>query len=112
MEGTFWGENGDRPRLLAMLETAPQAENQYGGSLHDLPKEVLDLSVSLPLLGYDNISISLREGGWVLTNILSTGKLFQVGEDAAGDFVRYVLEECPGYRPRYTSSEERASIPE
>ena len=73
---------------------------------------MLDLSVSLPLLGYDNISISLREGGWVLTNLLSTGKLFQVGEEAAGDFVRYVLEECPGYRSRYTSSEERAAIPE
>ena len=111
-EETVILEPVDRPRLLAMLETAPQAENQYGGSLHDLPKEVLDLSVSLPLLGYDNISISLREGGWVLTNILSTGKLFQVGEEAAGDFVRYVLEECPGYRPRYTSSEERAAIPE
>ena len=60
---------------------------------------------------YENISISIREEGYIITNILSTGKMFRVGEENTKAFVDYVLDECDGYEIVY-SSNPSDSIPE
>lgn len=80
------------------LLTESGAENVYDESrLHEIPRKVMGISVGIPLLGYQNISLSVQEGGYIKTNILDTGKLFYVGEDKTQAFVDYVTEHCEGY---------------
>lgn len=68
------------------------------------PAETLmELSVSIPLLGYENISIRVDKDGFLTTNILETGKKFYIGTEHAQAFADYVSEECDGYEVRHPS---------
>lgn len=83
-----------------MLLTEADAENIYDESkLHEMPKRIMGASVDIPLLGYQNISLSVQEEGCIKTNILDTGKLFYIGEEQTQDFVDYVIAHCEGYEP-------------
>jgi len=75
------------------------------------PDRILGISVDIPLLGYENISLSVREDGYIVTNILNTGKMFYVGEENTQTFVDYVLTECDGYEIVY-DYENAEPIPE
>ena len=44
-------------------------------------EEVAEFSVNYDLLGQENVSISLRSGGFVTTNVGNIGKCFYVGKD-------------------------------
>lgn len=82
------------------LLTELDAENVYDESaLHTIPRRIMGASVDIPLLGYENISLSVQEDGYIKTNILDTGKLFYIGEDKTQSFVDYVTEYCEGYEP-------------
>ena len=54
----------------------------------------LSIRIDMPLLGYENISISLSENGYLRTNLLDTEKLFYIGEDTVDAFMTYVEENC------------------
>ena len=54
----------------------------------------LSIRIDMPLLGYENISISLSENGYLRTNLLDTEKLFHIGEDKVDAFMAYVEENC------------------
>lgn len=105
-------ENLDPNRVWELLLSNPSAVNEYDDLDPGQPKEILGLSVSVPLLGYENISISIRESGFVMTNILSTGKLFHIGEESTQAFVDYVLRECDGYEIVYKSDPNAEITPE
>lgn len=96
-------------RLWALLDTGLAAENTWRDG-DALPDELLGLSIDVPLLGYENISLSLRADGSVTTNILDTGKRFQLDAAAAQDFADYVRTQCPGYEVIAVESSE--NIPE
>ena len=104
-------ENVDSEKIWAMLLSDPAAENEYDDLDLEQPKEVLDISVSVPLLGYENISISVRENGYVITNILDTGKKFFIGEENTQALVDYVRKECKGYEVAWVY-ENAEPIPE
>ena len=88
----------DSEKVWEMLQAAPDALNEYDQQeLFAIPRRVLGIAVSIPLLGYENISLSVLEDGYVRTNILDTGKLFYVGEEHTKAFTDYVLKECLGY---------------
>ena len=55
---------------------------------------VLSVSVNIPLLGYENISLWVTEDGHLCTNILDTGKAFYIGEEKVNAFVAYVIANC------------------
>ena len=57
-------------------------------------KHKISIRIDMPLLGYENISISLSESGYLRTNLLDTEKLFYIGEDTVGAFLAYVEEHC------------------
>ena len=102
-------DNVEDQLIKDYLLTESDAENVYDESkLHETPRRIMGVSVDIPLLGYDNISLSVQEGGYLKTNILDTGKLFYVGEDKTQAFVDYVTENCDGYEPvtAYTSTAE------
>ena len=54
----------------------------------------LSIRIDMPLLGYENISISLSENGYLRTNLLDTEKLFYIGEDTVDAFMEYVEKNC------------------
>lgn len=66
---------------------------------------LMTVSVNIPLLGYENISVSVSEDGYLTTNILDTGKTFYIGEDTVKEFVNYVVENYTGYKIVYIYSD-------
>ncbi len=64
----------------------------------------MSVSVSIPLLGYENIALTVNEEGSLSTNILDTGKYFFVGTELASRFMEYVIQNYTGYEIRYTDS--------
>ena len=61
----------------------------------------IGISVDIPLLGYKNISVSLTDKGYLLTNILDTGKGFYIGEDKVQEFLYYIKDNYNGYKIVY-----------
>ena len=104
-------EQLDTNKVWDLLLSNTAAINEYDDLDFEMPEKILDICVSVPLLGYENISISIREGGYIITNIFSTGKMFRVGEENTKAFVDYVLDECDGYEIIY-SSNPSDSMPE
>lgn len=66
----------------------------------------INISVDIPMLGYKNISVSLTDKGYLLTNILETGKTFYIGEDKVQDFLNYIKENYNGYKIVYVDENE------
>lgn len=92
---SFRYDGVEADRVWALLLSAPESENVWD-DLAQAPLQDLSLSVNLPLLGYENISIGISADGWLTTNILDTGKQFFVGEEAAQAFLDHVQRECRG----------------
>ncbi len=107
-------ESLDNRLLWDLLFTASEAENEYDDLDHfyDSHQKQLNFSISIPLLGYENISISLWNGGYLETNILDTGKRFHIGEEAVQKVLDYIFNECEGYEIIYTYEENETGIPE
>lgn len=61
----------------------------------------IGISVDIPLLGYKNIRVSLTDKGYLLTNILDTGKGFYIGEDKVQEFLDYIKDNYNGYKIVY-----------
>lgn len=57
-------------------------------------KQKLSVRIDMPLLGYNNISISLSKDGYLRTNLLDTEKIFHIGKDKVDAFMEYVEENC------------------
>lgn len=96
---TIHFENVDSAKIWELLLENPTAENVYSEELlkQEQPKKLLEISINIPLLGYENISLAIMDKGYIQTNILDTGKLFYVGEEYTKGFVEYVLKKCKGY---------------
>lgn len=60
------------------------------------PRELMGISVDIPLWGVENIALHICEEGYIWTNIFSTAKLFYIGEDKTEGFMEYLKEECEG----------------
>jgi len=61
----------------------------------------MSISIDVPLLGYQNISLAVTDTGYLTTNILDTGKAFYLGSDKVDAFMDYVFENCQGHRIVY-----------
>lgn len=60
------------------------------------PRELMGISVDIPLWGVENIALHICEDGYIWTNIFSTAKLFYIGEDKTEGFMEYLKKECEG----------------
>lgn len=67
----------------------------------------ISISVDIPVLGYKNISVSLTDKGYMLTNILDTGKGFYIGEEKVQEFLNYIKENYDGYKIVYVDEKGR-----
>jgi len=66
----------------------------------------ISIAVNIPLLGYKNISVSLTDKGYLITNILATGKGFYIGEAKVQKFLECIKENYDGYEIVYVYKEE------
>ena len=77
------------------------SDNDTGKYTSERFSQSISISVDIPLLGYKNISVSLTDKGYMLTNILDTGKGFYIGEDKVKEFLEYIKENYDGYKIVY-----------
>lgn len=90
--------------IWQMLFNDFSLENIYHDSENytsDYLTQNISISVNIPLLGLQNISVSLTDKGYLLTNILETGKGFYIGEDKVQEFIDYIIENYDGYKIVY-----------
>ncbi len=109
---TVYYEDVDIQKLWELLDSSTDAPNVFDEAAFMQPRDILTVSVSIPLLGYENFSVSIKEGGFVWTNLLDTGKMFYIGEEGTNAFVEYVTESCPGYEIRFETENAVPVIPE
>ena len=103
-------EGVESAKLWELIADCLQAEEVFELEENELPDLILSLSVDVPILGYRGVSLSFRENGYLMTNILGTGKMFCIGEERVRSFVEYVRKECTGYQVVMTKAE--TGIPE
>lgn len=108
----------DSGKIWEMLLSNAEAENvcwELGaGAFFTLfdpeegePREILGISVSIPILGEENLALQVREDGYLWTNLMGmTEKAFLIGEENTRAFVDYVLNECEGYAIQYVFPEQ------
>lgn len=122
---TYWpnGENADvhfdsvdSEKIWELLLSHTEAENVCrnlnSGDFYTLfdpgeePGTILEISVSIPILGEENLALEVREDGYLWTNLMGmTEKAFLIGEENTQAFVDYVLDECEGYEIQYVFPE-------
>lgn len=83
------------------------SDNDIGKYTSEKITQSISISVDIPLLGYKNISVSLTDKGYLLTNILDTGKGFYIGEDKVQEFLNYIKENYDGYKIVYVDENGR-----
>ena len=80
-DGIIW------ERLLS--DTSQSITGAYTGI------ELIDISVSIPELGYKNQALWVTEEGYIVTNILDSAKAFYIGPEKAKAFVEYMYNNVP-----------------
>lgn len=85
--------------IWQMLFDDISVENVH--SDREFHSRIMSISVDIPLLGYKNISVSVSEDGYLMTNILETGKTFYIGKEKVQKFVNYIIENYDGYKTVY-----------
>lgn len=85
--------------IWSMLFSDISLENVYDDSSMLAP--LMSVSVDVPVLGYKNISCWVTEDGYLVTNILDTGKAFYIGEDKVQEFVNYIINNYEGFKIVY-----------
>ena len=107
--------NVDNSIIWKMLFSDINLENVYsdteiGKYVSERFSSEISISVDIPILGYKNISVSLTDKGYLLTNILDTGKAFYVGEDKIKEFLSYITDNYDGYKIVYIDQNEKEEL--
>ena len=81
-------DNIDSDTVWDMLLSDTEAENnaEYAG----FSTALADISVSIPVLGIENLGMWVTEDGYLCTNILDTGKYFFIGAQKTKAFADYL----------------------
>lgn len=91
--------NVDNDIIWKMLFNDLTVKNVHDDS--DYHSRVMSISVDIPILGYKNISVSVSEDGYLMTNIFETGKTFYIGKEKVQQFVDYIIQNYDGYKTVY-----------
>lgn len=107
-EGNFHFDNiefydVDDEIIWSMLFSNISLENVHDDSSMLVP--LMSVSVDIPVLGYKNISCWVTDDGYLVTNILDTGKAFYIGEDKVQEFVNYILNNYEGFKIVYVDED-------
>lgn len=94
--------------LLSDRSAATLSAGEYESVFYH---EMMSVSVNIPLLGIQNMSLSVTDNGYITTNIMGQGHAFFIGTEKIEAFVTYVLTQCKGYELVYITDEADA-VPE
>lgn len=97
-------EDFDDRIVWDMLLSDRELENVYSDK--EMYINVMSVSVDIPLLGYENISLGVTENGYLVTNILNTGKAFYIGEEKVQEFIDFIINNCQGYELVYVNNNQ------
>ncbi len=61
----------------------------------DILDDYVSFAVASEVLAFENLSFRITKGGYITTNIISTGRAFYIGVDKANELAQ-MLEESPG----------------
>ena len=75
-------------------------------------KRILSIAVRVDLLGNHYKTFTLTEDGYLMTNLLETGKYFRIGRERIDAFVKEVTENHQGYIYIYDTPTGEVGIPE
>ncbi len=84
----------DGEKVWEMLLSDRELKNVKDYDSMNFGKKLISVSINIELLGYENISLTVTEDGYLTTNILDTGKAFFIGKEKAENFAEYVRENC------------------
>ena len=54
----------------------------------------MDISIGIPMLSIYNVGLRVTVDGYLFTNLMDTGKIFYIGEEATANFMDYVRNNC------------------
>lgn len=112
---TIGFEGLDKTKILdILLENAKDAKSVAGpdsmlakGSY----KKRLDLETNIDILGVRHKSLSVSDDGYLVTNLLSSAKMFFIGKDTAAKLIDYITSNYKGYEIVYNKTPD-SSKPE
>lgn len=84
--------------ISSLLLSKREAVNHDEDTMH---VHKMSFSLNFPVLGYENISLGVSEDGYLITNLLDTGKYFFIGTEATDAFFDYVEKNCEGHAVIY-----------
>lgn len=85
--------------ILFADESIANAED-FDQMIFEFGRSRIKFGIDVKKVGEKNISIGLTEDGWLITNILATGKAFYVGTEKIDEVMSY-LETCEGETQNY-----------
>ena len=103
-EDNYHHENIEFPNVTDEIIWQMLFDNLTASNVHndfEVHDRIMSISVDMPLFGYEKISVSICEDGYITTNIFDTGKTFYIGKDKVEEFVNYVLDNYQGYKIVY-----------
>ena len=74
-------------------------------------KKRLDLETNIDILGVRHKSLSVSDDGYLVTNLLSSAKMFFIGKDTAAKLIDYITSNYKGYEIVYNKTPD-SSKPE
>lgn len=107
--------NVDNNIIWQMLFNDVNLKNIYSDNdtgIHTSENYSIEIGVDIPLLEYKNISVSLTDKGYLITNILDSGKAFYIGESKVQDFLNYIIDNYDGYKIIYVNKEQKETTGE
>jgi len=96
-------EDVDKSLVFEMLLSDTTLENEPDGTYKDVGTKIFGISVSVDVLGYHHVTLTLTDTGYMWTNILSSGKYFYVGTEKIEAFIEEVTKNHRGYIYIYDS---------
>ena len=107
--------NVDNNIIWQMLFNDVNLKNIYSDNdtgIHTSENYSIEIGVDIPLLGYKNISVSLTDKGYLITNILDSGKAFYIGESKVQEFLNYIIDNYDGYKIVYVDKNQKETTDE
>ncbi len=105
-EVTFEGEFADKvwEYLLSAREVPMTvAENDHFLIFPENSRQ-MSIGINIDVIGL-NIGMTVRDDGILQTNLLSSGKYFDIGKEKANEFMDYVKKNLDGYIIKYVYEE-------
>lgn len=82
----------DKAEAWKILLSDESLKTEWEIPMTEEPEDIMNISISVPAIGHENIGIWLTKNGYLCTNIMDTQKRFNIGKDKVQEFIDYVIK--------------------